>query len=156
MSCHHIYIWVCSNTMLCGVEAMFSDDKNMGILEKIYAPSRSFGEDLCAHCVACEEFRIWTLGWRHAIRACNLCKAHYLDSLELHILYVLMACLHSSTLQGVLNTRRCRHGVTTCNLCNPPQLHKLYVAMPCLHASTLLGVANIQAIICRLSPYNIC
>ena len=54
-----------------------------------------------------------------------------------------MACLHSLTLQGPFNTRRCKHGVTTCNLCIPLQLHKLYVVMPCLHTSTLLGVCHI-------------
>ena len=34
----------------------------------------------------------------------------------MHKLYVLMACLHSFTLLGVCNTRRCIHGIRTCNL----------------------------------------
>ena len=60
----------------------------------------------------------------------------------MHKLYVLMACLHSLTLQGVLNIRRCRHDITACNLCTPCQLHKLYAVTPCLHTSNLLGAFN--------------
>ena len=57
---------------------------------------------------------------------------------------------------GVFNTRRCRHGITTCNLCIPLPMHKLYVVMPCLHTPNLLGAFSIEDSICRVFPYIFC
>ena len=74
--CHHRDACLCSKMLHFGIGAMFEHDRNMGNLEKICAPI----SQCCLHYVACDELGMRTLGWRHAIRACNLCKAHYTDS----------------------------------------------------------------------------